>query len=138
MAINNESRASRRPVPPGFSGWLGSACFALAGMFRRVLLARFLGVIRGMQKVPMRKMRLMRGLFVTTGFVMFGRFTMMTRGEFVLLGCALVMLRAFMFRHYQSPWLKQKNCDWGDFRTDRQPDPDGVQLHCSSNGSYAL
>jgi hypothetical protein len=107
-------------------------------MFRRVVLARFLGMICGVQMVPVRNVRVMPGLFGITGFVMFGRFTMMTRGEFVLLGCALVMLRAFMFRHYQSPWLKQKNCDWGDFRTDRQPDPDGVQLHCSSNGSYAL
>jgi hypothetical protein len=31
---------------------------------------------------------------------MFGRFAMMTRSLFVMLGCALVMLRAFMCGHY--------------------------------------
>jgi len=69
-------------------------------MFRRVMLARFLGVIRGVQMVPVRNVGVMPGLFGITRFVMFGRFTMMTRGKFVMLGCALVMLRAFMFRHY--------------------------------------
>jgi hypothetical protein len=69
-------------------------------MFRRVVLARFLGVIRGVQMMAVRNVGMMPGLFVITRFVMFGRFTMMTRGLFVMLGCALVMLRAFMFRHY--------------------------------------
>jgi len=69
-------------------------------MFRRVMLTRFLGVIRGVQMVPVRNVGVMPGLFGITGFVMLGRFTMMTRGKFVMLGCALVMLRAFMFRHY--------------------------------------
>jgi len=83
----------------GFAG-LGSACFALAAMFRRVMLARFLSVIRGVQMVPVCNVGVMPGLFVITGFVMFGRFAMMPRGKLVMLGCALVMLRAFMFRHY--------------------------------------
>ena len=69
-------------------------------MFRRVMLTRFLGVIRGVQMVPVRNVGVMPGLFGVAGFVMFGRFTMMARGKFVMLGCALVMLRAFMFRHY--------------------------------------
>lgn len=69
-------------------------------MFRRVMLTCFLGMIRGMQMVPVRNMGVMPGLFGIAGFVMFGRFTMMARGKFVMLGRALVMLRAFMFRHY--------------------------------------
>jgi hypothetical protein len=69
-------------------------------MFRRVMLARFLGVIRGVQMVPVRNVGVMPGLFGITGFVMFGRFTMMLRGKLVMLGRALVMLGAFMFRHY--------------------------------------
>jgi len=68
-------------------------------MFRRVVFARLLGVIRGVQMVPMRNVGVMPSLFVITGFVMFGRFTMMMRGIFMMLGCLLVMLRAFMFRH---------------------------------------
>jgi hypothetical protein len=72
----------------------------------RVVLARFLGMIRGVQMVPVRNVGVMSSLFGITGFVMFGRFTMMMRGKLVMLGCALVMLRAFMFRHYQSPYLK--------------------------------
>jgi len=69
-------------------------------MFRRVVLARFLGVIGGVQMVPVRNVGVMPSLFRITGFVMFGRFTMLTRGKLVMLCCALVMLRAFVFRHY--------------------------------------
>jgi hypothetical protein len=69
-------------------------------MFRRVMLARFLSVVRGVKMVPVRNVGVMSGLFGITGFVMFGRFTMMTRGLFVMLGRALMMLRAFMFSHY--------------------------------------
>jgi len=96
----HESRVSRRPGLPGSSGWLGVACFALAAIFRRVVLARFLGVIGGVQMLPVRNVGVMPSLFRITGFVMFGRFTMMMRGKLVMLGCALVMLRAFVFRHY--------------------------------------
>ena len=69
-------------------------------MFRRVMLTRFLGVIRGVQMMAVRNVGMMPGLFVITRFVMFGRFTMMTRGLFMMLGRALVMLRTFMFGHY--------------------------------------
>jgi hypothetical protein len=69
-------------------------------MFRRVTLTRFLGVIRGVQMALERNVGMMPGLFGITGFVMFGCFTMMTRGLFMMLGRALVMLRTFMFRHY--------------------------------------
>jgi hypothetical protein len=69
-------------------------------MFRRVMLARFLSMIGGVQMVPVRNVGVMSGLFGITGIVMFGRFTMMTRGKFVMLGRALMMLRAFMFSHY--------------------------------------
>src|SRR5215467_7662369 len=103
IALKRQGRAPhslRAPGLSGLSGWLGSACFALAAMFRRVMLARFLSVIRGVQMVPVRNVGVMSGLFGITGFVMFGRFTMMTRGMLVMLGRALVMLRAFMFRHY--------------------------------------
>jgi len=69
-------------------------------MFRRVMLARFFGVIRGVQMAPVRNVGVMPRLFMIASFVMFGRFTMMMRSKLVALGCALVMLRAFMFRHY--------------------------------------
>jgi len=69
-------------------------------MFRRMMLASFLSMIRGVQMVTVRNVGVMAGLFGITGFVMLGRFTMMVRGKFVMFGCALVMLRAFMFRHY--------------------------------------
>jgi hypothetical protein len=72
----------------------------LAAIFRRVVLARFLGVIRGVQMVSVRNVGVMPSLFGINGFVMFGSFTMMMRGKFVMLGCALMMLRAFVFRHY--------------------------------------
>jgi hypothetical protein len=44
-------------------------------MFRRVMLARFLSVIRGVQMAPVRNVGVMSGLFGITGFVMFGSFT---------------------------------------------------------------
>ena len=69
-------------------------------MFRRVMLARFLSVIRGVQMVPVRNVGVMPGLFGIARFIMFGCFTMMPRGLFMMLGRALVMLRAFMFSHY--------------------------------------
>jgi hypothetical protein len=69
-------------------------------MFRRVMLARFLSMIRGVQMVSVRNVGVMTGLFGITRFIMFGRFTMMTCGKLVMLGRALMMFRAFMFRHY--------------------------------------
>jgi hypothetical protein len=57
-------------------------------------------VIRGVQMVSVSNVGVMPGLFGIARFIMFGRFTMMTRGKFVMLGRALVMLRAFMFSHY--------------------------------------
>ena len=69
-------------------------------MFRRVMLTRFLGVICGMQMVPVRNVGVMACFFGIARFVMFGRFTMMMRGLFMMIGRALVMFRAFMFRHY--------------------------------------
>jgi hypothetical protein len=88
------------PGHSGLSGLLGSACFALAAMFRRVMLASFLSMISGVQMVTVRNVSMVPGLFGITGFVMLGRFTMMVGGKFVMFGCALVMLRAFMFCHY--------------------------------------
>jgi hypothetical protein len=67
-------------------------------MMLGVQLARFRGVMRGMEMVPMRGMRMMRRLVSVTALVVFGGVTVMLGRLGVMMGGLFVMLREFM-RH---------------------------------------
>ena len=52
----------------------------------------FSGVVLGMQGMAMRCHGMMGGHFTCSGFVVLGRFAMMVRGRFVMLGSPLVVV----------------------------------------------
>jgi hypothetical protein len=54
-------------------------------MIADVGLGGLVAMVRGMEMVAMGKVRVMRGLFVSTGIVMFRRFLVMTHRVFVVL-----------------------------------------------------
>ena len=58
-------------------------------MLVSMMLGCFSGMIRGMQPMPVCDLRVMRGLFMVPGFMMFS-------GFFVVSGCVLMMFRSFL------------------------------------------
>jgi hypothetical protein len=61
-------------------------------VFRRVLLPRFLGVVRGVQRVPMRDMRVVSRLLVIASSMVLGGLTMVMRGMLMMLSSLRVVL----------------------------------------------
>jgi hypothetical protein len=57
----------------------------------------------GVAGVPMRAVRMMRGLFVIAGFVVLGGFAVMLRRVFVMLGSLVMVFDACMVAHIVSP-----------------------------------
>jgi hypothetical protein len=57
-----------------------------------VVLAGFVGMVRGVQVMAMRDMRVVPGLFVLGGAMMFGGLTVMLGGGLVVFGRLVVML----------------------------------------------
>jgi hypothetical protein len=74
-----------------------------AAVFGCVMPAGFFRVMRCVKMVSVRDVRVMTALFVIAGFMVLCRFTMMTRGVFVMLRRAVVMFRPLMFSHDLSP-----------------------------------
>jgi hypothetical protein len=68
----------------------------------RVMLAGFLGVMLGVDVMPLRHMRVMTGQMMVATFVMIGRCFVMLGGMFVMLGSFAVMFRG-LFRHGLPP-----------------------------------
>jgi hypothetical protein len=64
-----------------------------------VVLARLAGMVRRVRGVAMRGMRVVGGLFVAVGFVMLGRFAMMTSRMLVMVGGGLMVLDDLFLRH---------------------------------------
>ena len=64
-----------------------------------VLLGGVLLVLDGVQMVAVRDLRMVRGLFMVAGFVMFGRFAMMLGRVLVMVGGVLVMLMNLVIVH---------------------------------------
>lgn len=64
----------------------------------RVMLAGFFRVMRGVDRVAMRHMRVVAGLAVVAGFVMIGRRPVVRGGMFVVLGCFAMVICGFL-RH---------------------------------------
>jgi predicted alpha/beta hydrolase len=64
-----------------------------------VLLRSLVVMVIGMQRVPMRDLGMMCGLFVVAGFGMFGSFAVMLGRVIVMLGGLFVMLVNVVFMH---------------------------------------
>jgi hypothetical protein len=61
-----------------------------------VCLGGFVAEMRGVEKVGVGGVRVMRGFFVSTGVVMFRGFLVMACRVFVMLRCFPVMLRCLL------------------------------------------
>jgi hypothetical protein len=68
-----------------------------------VLLGSVLGMLDGVDVVPVRQVCVMSGLLVISSFVMLGSFMMVACGMLVMLGCLRVMMGGF-FRHILIPF----------------------------------
>lgn len=68
----------------------------------RVVFARFRGVMHGVKVVAMRQVRLVPGLLMLLGAMMFRRTAMMFGSSLVMLGGLLVMLGQFGLIHLHS------------------------------------
>jgi hypothetical protein len=60
-------------------------------------------MIVGVERVTVRRMRVMRGFLVVTDFSMFGSFAMMFRCVLVMFRCLLVVLVNFVLAHRRLP-----------------------------------
>ncbi|HLN10965.1 MAG TPA: hypothetical protein VK281_18680 [Xanthobacteraceae bacterium] len=65
-----------------------------------VVLRCLVGVMGGMHDVPVRRMGVMRGLFVVTGLVVPGGLAMMMRSTVVMIRGALVMILVRLGVHW--------------------------------------
>ncbi|SJZ32752.1 hypothetical protein SAMN02745126_00382 [Enhydrobacter aerosaccus] len=102
---------------------------SVAAVIFGVTLARLAGVVRRVDGMTVRRVGVMRGFLVRFGIVIFGRFAMMARRLFVVIGCGLVVLDELVPRHHpsvQSSFLPS-DCrnvplqphDYGDWRSVR-------------------
>ena len=66
-----------------------------------VVLRRFGRVMRGVVRMPLSRVRVVRGRLVVTLFVMRRRFAVMTRRVFVMFRCLMVMF-CRLLRHRSS------------------------------------
>ena len=57
---------------------------------------RFAGVMRGVLRVALRGVRVVRCGFMIAGFMLLSGFTMMARRVFVMVCCLIVMVRCFL------------------------------------------
>jgi hypothetical protein len=71
-------------------------------VFGSVVLACLFGVVRGVVEVAFCDMRMMAGLFVIAGLMVFGSCSVMFSGVFVVLRSFAVVLRG-VFGHLKSP-----------------------------------
>ena len=64
-----------------------------------VVLARLAGMVGGMRRMTVRRMGVVRGLFVGVGVVMLGCLAMVLGGVLMMLGRGFVMLDDLVFGH---------------------------------------
>jgi hypothetical protein len=70
---------------------------------RGVVLSRFFGVVRRMQMMSVRQMRVVRSLLVRARAMVLGRVAMVLRRLLVMLGGLFVMFRELVLVHVESP-----------------------------------
>jgi hypothetical protein len=61
-----------------------------------MVLARLTGMVRGMQRMPVRDVGVIRGFFVVVRLMMVGRLTVVPRGMLMVLGCFEMMFCSYV------------------------------------------
>jgi hypothetical protein len=92
LRVDVQTRASLYSLQLALAG----NCSAMVAVFARVVLARFVGVLACMHGVSMGNMRVVGGLLMITGFMMFGCLVVMFRGVLMMLCCFAVMLSSLV------------------------------------------
>jgi hypothetical protein len=87
-------------------------------VLRRVLFACLIGVMAGVQRVPMRDVRVVAGLEMVLVLVVFGRLSMVLCRLFVVLRGLPMMLCSFVFRH-----MRLRRAPRANLRRIRTDDP---------------
>jgi hypothetical protein len=64
-----------------------------------VVLARLAGMVSGVRRMAMGRVRVMRGLLVSVGFMVLGSFAMVLGGVLMVLGGSVVMIDDLVFGH---------------------------------------
>src|SRR5262249_29615062 len=75
-----------------------------------VMFCSLVGAVGRVHAVAMRQMRVMAGLVMVAGLVMFRRFPMMTSGVFMVLGRSSMVVRTFMLLCAHG-WLRHRVLD---------------------------
>jgi hypothetical protein len=98
--------APRRLADPAIPEKLSAGRLRLRPVMLDVVLRCFCRVMRGVVKVPLSRMRVVRRRLVIAFFVVRCRFAMMTRRVFVVFRCLMMML-CRLLRHSFSSFLGQ-------------------------------
>jgi hypothetical protein len=64
-----------------------------------VVLARFFGMVHCVSEVAVRDVRVMPGLFMIAGFMLFRSFAVVLSGVLMMLGCLMMMRSALVIIH---------------------------------------
>jgi hypothetical protein len=72
-------------------------------VFDGVMLARFFGVMRRVQMMTVRDVRVMTRFLMIACLMMLRRFAVMMRGVFMVFGGMVMMFRALVFCHSLAP-----------------------------------
>jgi len=64
-----------------------------------MMLSSFFGVVRGVNEVPVRNVRVVSGLHMVPAFMMFRGFAVMLGRVFMVFGCLVVMCSALVIVH---------------------------------------
>jgi hypothetical protein len=75
-----------------------------------VVFSGFFGVVSGVQRVPVRDVRVVRGLFVMFGVVVFRCLTMVLGRLLVMFRCLPVMISALVLRHVRLRRAMRASC----------------------------
>ena len=75
---------------------LSGGGFTLAAIFFDVRFCRFAGMVRCVLMVAVGELRVMRGRFMFSSFVMFGGFLVVASRVLVMFRCFVMMLRCFL------------------------------------------
>ena len=99
-ARSNEPRERDREWPGGRrDGPRTVDLVSVLAVMLGVMLARLAGMVRGVRRMTVRRMGVMRGLFGGVGVMMLGCLAMVLGGVLVMLGCGVMMLDDLFFGH---------------------------------------
>src|SRR5690349_18362081 len=100
LAVHETSKdAARTPPLPVATVAARDGRISVLAVLLGVVLARLAGMVDGVLRMAMRRVRVMRRLLVSTGFVMLRRLAMVLGGMLVMLGGGAMMLDDLFLGH---------------------------------------